>query len=87
MNGHISSFVKTCFFQFCKFHLIQSFIFRSAAITLANAFIHLALIIVIVFPMVCQSTILIAYKKYSIAHIDTHTSCSSYNAQILKSLH
>ena len=64
MDKHISSVVKTCFHQLRELHHIRSFIPKSAAIIFANAFIHSRIDIVIVFFMVCQSTQLIAYKKY-----------------------
>ena len=40
MDKHISSVVKTCFLQLREFHHIQSFISKSVAVILADAFIH-----------------------------------------------
>ena len=40
MDKHISSVVKTCFHQLHEFRHLRSFIPKSAAIILANAFIH-----------------------------------------------
>ena len=79
IDKHISSVVKNC-----EFRHIRSFIPKSAAIILANAFIHSRI-------DYCnsQNTQLIAYKKYknSVARIVTRTSRSSYITQVLKSFH
>ena len=40
MNKHISSIVKSCFLQLRDFRRIRPFISKTAAITLANAFVH-----------------------------------------------
>ena len=40
MDKHISAIVKSCFLQFRDFHRIHPFISKTAAITLANAFVH-----------------------------------------------
>ena len=40
MDKHISSIIKSCFLQLCDFRRIRPFISKTAAITLANAFIH-----------------------------------------------
>ena len=40
LNKHISSIVKSCFLQLRDFRRIHPFIFKTAAITLANAFVH-----------------------------------------------
>ena len=39
-DKHISSIVKSCFLQLCDFRRIRPFISKTAAITLANAFVH-----------------------------------------------
>ena len=64
MDKHISSFVKTCFYQLREFCHISNFIPKSAAIIFANAFIHSRIDYCNSLFMVCQSTQLIAYKKY-----------------------
>ena len=64
MDKHISSVVKICFHQLRKFRHIRSFIPKSAAIIFANAFIHSRIDYRNNLFMVCQSTQLIAYKKY-----------------------
>ena len=65
MDKHISSVVKTCFHQLCEFRHIRSFIPKSAAIIFANAnMIHSRIDYCTSLFMVCQSTQLIAYKKY-----------------------
>ena len=43
MNKHISSIVKSCFLQLRDFRRIRPFISKTAAITLANVFVHLRL--------------------------------------------
>ena len=40
MDKHISSIIKPCFLQFRDFQRIRPFISKTAAITLANAFVH-----------------------------------------------
>ena len=40
MNEHISAIVKSCFLQLRNFYRICPFISKTAAITLANAFVH-----------------------------------------------
>ena len=40
MDKHISAIVKTYFLQLRDFHRIRSLISKTAAITLANAFVH-----------------------------------------------
>ena len=65
MDKHVSSVVKINLFPSLReFRHIRSSITKSAAIIFANAFIHSRIFIVIVLLMVCQSTQLIAYKKY-----------------------
>ena len=63
MDKHISSVVKTCFYQRREFCHIRSFIPKSAAIIFANAFMHSCI-------NYCNSLFYglpkysIAYKKY-----------------------
>ena len=40
LDKHVSSIVKSCFFQLRDFQHIRLFISKTAAITLANAFVH-----------------------------------------------
>ena len=40
MDKHISSIIKSCFLQLCDFRHIRPFISKTAAIILANAFVH-----------------------------------------------
>ena len=40
MDKHISSIIKSCFIQLRDFRRIRPFISKTAAITLANAFVH-----------------------------------------------
>ena len=40
LNNHISSFIKSCFVQLRDFRRIRPLISKTAAITLANSFIH-----------------------------------------------
>ena len=40
VDKHISSIIKSCFFQLCDFRPIRLFISKTAAITLTNAFVH-----------------------------------------------
>ena len=89
VDKHISSVVKTCFHQLCKFRHIRSFIPKSAAIIFANAFIHSRI-------NYCNS-LFYSLPKYSInclqkiqnsvARIVTRTSRSSHITPVLKSLH
>ena len=66
MHKHISSIVKTCFHQLREFRHIKSFIPKSAVIIFANTFIHSRIDYCNSLFMVCQSTQLIACKKYKI---------------------
>ena len=43
MDKHISSIIKSCFLQLFDYHRIYPFISKTAAITLANAFVHVRL--------------------------------------------
>ena len=89
MDKHISSIVKTCFHQLRKFRHIRSFIPKSTAIIVANAFIHSRI-------DYCNSHFH-GLPKYSInrlqkiqnsvARIVTRTSRSSHITPVLKSLH
>ena len=89
MDKHISSIVKTCFHQLREFRHIRSFIPKSAAIIVANAFIHSRI-------DYCNSHFY-GLPKYSInrlqkiqdsvARIVTRTSRSSHLTPVLKSLH
>ena len=63
VDKHISSVVKTCFYQLREFCHIRSFIPKSAAIIFANAFIHSRIDYCNCLFYGCQSTQLIAYKK------------------------
>ena len=88
MDKHISSVVKTCFYQLREFRHIRSFIPKSAAIIFANAFIYSCI-------DYCNS--LFYGSKYSInrlqkiqnsvARIVTRNSRSSHITPVLKSLH
>ena len=88
MDKQISAIVKSCFLQLRNFHHIHLFISKTAAITLANAFVHSHL-------DDCYR-LLHSFPKYSIhclqkiqtktARIVTHTSLSSHIMPILKSL-
>ena len=88
MDKHISSIIKSCFLQLSDFRRIRPFIFKTAAITLANAFVHFR-------PDFCNS-LLYGLHKYSIhrlqkvkntvARIVTN-SHFSHITPTLKSLH
>ena len=89
MDKHISSVIKTCFLKLHEFCHFQSFIPKSAAITLANAFIHSR--IDNCYRLLCG---LLKYSLHclqkvqnSVARIVTRTSRSSHITPLLKSLH
>ena len=91
MDKHIFVIVKSCFLQLRNFHLICLLLSKTetAAITLANAFVHSHL-------DYCNS-LFYGLPKYSIhriqkyktqlAHIVTHTSRFFHNTPLPKSLH
>ena len=60
----MSSVVKACFFQLCEFQHTRGSIPNLLSSHLPMPLYILALIIVIVFFMVSQGTLLITYKKY-----------------------
>ena len=89
MDKHISAVVKSCFLQLRDFHRIRPLISKTAAITLANAFVHSHL-------DYCNS-LFYGLPKYSIhrlqkiqnttARIVTRISRFTHITPILKSLH
>ena len=89
MNKHISSIIKFCFLQLCDFRCICPFISKTAAITLANAFVYSCLDF-------CNS-LFYGLPKYSIHHLQkvqntvaqiiTNSPHFSHITPILKSLH
>ena len=89
INKHISALVKFCFLQLCDFHHICSFISKTAAMTLANIFVH--------FRLDYCNNLFYGLPKYFIhclQKIQNTTACmvtpTSYFSQIrpfLKSLH
>ena len=89
MDKHISAVVKSCFLQLRDFHLICPLISKTAAIILANAFVHSHL-------DYCDS-LFYGLPKYSIhrlqkiqnttARIVTRISRFTHITPILKSLH
>ena len=66
LNKHISSIVKSWFLQPRDFRRIRPFVSKTAAITLANAFVHFHLVFVIESSMAFLSIQFTAYKKYKI---------------------
>ena len=72
MDKHISSIVKYYFLQLCDFRCIRLFISKTAAITLANAFVHSRLDF-------CSS-LFYGLPKYSI-----HCLKKNYKIQLLAS--
>ena len=64
MGKRVSAIIKSCFLQLCTLHLIRSFISKSAATTLANAFIHFHLDYCNILLMVFLNTQIIVYTKY-----------------------
>ena len=89
VDKHISAIIKPCFLRLCDFHRIRLFISKTAAIILANAFVHSHL-------DYCNS-LFYGLPKYFIhrlqkiqsitARIVIRTSCFTYITPILKSLH
>ena len=89
LDNHISSIIKSCFVQLGDFRRIRPLIYKTAAITLANLFIHSRL-------DYCNS-LFYGLPNYSIhrlqkaqntaARIVTHRVRSSHITPILKSLH
>ena len=89
LDEHVSSIGKSCFLQLCNFQRIGSFISKTAAITLANAFVHSCL-------NFCNS-LFCGLPKYSIhrlqkvkntvARIVSNSSRFSHITPTLKSLH
>ena len=89
MDKHISAVVKLCFLQLRNFHCIRPLISKTAAITLANAFVYSNL-------EYCNS-LFYGLLKYSIhrlqkiqsttVRIVTRTSCFTHITPSLKSLH
>ena len=70
MDKHISSVIKTCFFQLREFRHIRSFIPKSAAITFANAFIYSRI-------DYCNS-LLYGLPKYSLHRLQKVRNCCLY---------
>ena len=89
MDKHISSVVKTCFHQLREFRHIRSFIPKSAAIILANAFIHSRIDYCnsLFYGLPKCSINCLQKIQNSVARIVTRTSRSSHITPILKSLH
>ena len=89
IDKHISIIVKSCFLQLRNFHHIRLLIFKTALITLANAFVHSHLDF-------CNS-LFYSLPKYNIHHLKkiknttariiTRTSRFNHTTLILKSLH
>ena len=89
MDKHISSVIKSCFLQLRDFRRIRPFISKTAAITLANAFVHYRLDF-------CNS-LFYGLPIYSIHHLQkaqntvaqsvTNSSHFSHITPTLKSLH
>ena len=89
MDKHISSIIKSCFLQLRDFHHIRPFISKTAAITLANAFVHSCL-------NFCNS-LFYGLPKYpihrlqkvqnTVARIVTNSFYFSHVTPILKSLY
>ena len=89
MDKHISSIIKSCFLQLRDFRCIRSFISKTAAITLVNAFVHSHLD--------SCNCLFYGLPKYSIhrlqkvqntfARIVTNSSHFSHIPSTLKSLH
>ena len=73
MDKRISSIIKSCFLQLRDFRRIRPFISKTAAITLANTFVHSRLDF-------CNS-LFYGLPKYSI-----HRLQKKYKIQCLKSL-
>ena len=88
MDKHISSIIKSCFLQLHDFHRIRPFISKTAAITLANAFVYSCLDF--------YNSLFYGLPKYSIhrlqkvqntvARIVTNSSHFSHITPTLKSL-
>ena len=88
MHKHISSIIKSCFLQLHDFHRIRPFISKTAAITLANAFVYSCLDF--------YNSLFYGLPKYSIhrlqkvqntvARIVTNSSHFSHITPTLKSL-
>ena len=64
MDKHISAILKSCFLQLRNFYHICPFISKTAALTLANAFVHTHFDYCNSLFMVILNTLFIAYKKY-----------------------
>ena len=89
LDNHISSIIKSCFVQLRDFGYICSLISKTAAITIANSFIHSKI-------DYCNR-LFCGLPNYSIHHLQkvqntavrivTHTVRSSHITPVLKSLH
>ena len=86
MDKHISAIVESCFLQLCDFHRIRPLISKTAAITLAKAFVHSHLDY--------SNSLFYDFPKYFIhrnqnttARTVTCTSCFTHITPILKTLH
>ena len=83
LTNHISSVIKSCFMRLHVFHHIHLLISKTAAITLANSFIHSRLFYGLPNCLIhCLQKV-----QNTIARIVTRSICLSHIALILKSLH
>ena len=89
LDNHISSIIESCFMQLCDFCRIRLLISKTAAITLADLFLHSR-------RDYCKN-LFYNFPNYSIhhlqkvqnttAHIVNRSVCSSHITSILKFLH
>ena len=89
LDNHISSIIKSCFVQLCDFFRIRQLISKTAAITLANLFIHFRLDYCNsrFYSLPNYSTHRLQTVQNTDARIDTRSVFSSQITLIFKYLH
>ena len=89
LDNHISSIIKSCFVQLRDIHRIRPLITKTAAITLANSFIHSRLDYCngLFYGLPNHSIHRLQKVQNTAARIVTRSVCSSHITPVLKSLH
>ena len=89
MDKHISSLTKSCFLQLHDLRRIRPFISRTAAITIANVFVHsrLDFYISLFYSLPTYSNHRLQKVQNTVARIVTNSSHFSHITPTFKSVH